>query len=216
MLQGERRSASIFLEARDQQEDKENLVAVLMEMGVSQGKSTRSVDSFYKAVDAARKKFNADQAIGLADAITLADSQRMKVMISRWRELDESRASIFRPRSNFIDIMNGLFSGKSISFDERNIPKIKLPHGDEVDVGTLSSGEKQLFIILGEALLQEKREVVFISDEPELSLHVKWQGSLFENIRTINPNCQVITATHSPDIVGPFKSKIIEIEDCFQ
>ena len=111
--------------------------------------------------------------------------------------------------------MNSLFSGKSISFDERNIPKIRLPHGGEADIGTLSSGEKQLFIILGEALLQEKREVVFISDEPELSLHVIWQSSLFENIRAINPNCQVITATHSPDIIGPFMSKVTKIEDCF-
>lgn len=215
MLQADQRSSSIFLEAREQEEDKENLVGVLMEMGVTRSKSNRTVDSFYKAVDSARKKLSEQDGIVLNDAITLADSRRMRTMIARWRDLNASRAKIFLPRTSFITIMNELFSGKSISFDERNIPKIKLPHGEEVDVGTLSSGEKQLFIILGEALLQEKREVVFISDEPELSLHVVWQSSLFENIRTINPNCQVITATHSPDIIGPYKSKVIRVEDCF-
>jgi ABC-type cobalamin/Fe3+-siderophores transport system ATPase subunit len=112
--------------------------------------------------------------------------------------------------------MNRLFLQKSIAFDERNIPKIKLPTGEEVEISTLSSGEKQLFIILGEALLQENRNVVFISDEPELSLHVKWQGTLFENIRSINPSCQVITATHSPDIIGPYSKKVIKIEECFR
>ena len=140
----------------------------------------------------------------------------MKTMVYRWRELNEARATIFRPRSNFIEIMNRLFLQKSIAFDERNIPKIKLPTGEEVEISTLSSGEKQLFIILGEALLQENRNVVFISDEPELSLHVKWQGTLFENIRSINPNCQVITATHSPDIIGPYGKKVIKIEECFR
>lgn len=214
MLQGEQRAFEVFQEAREQAEDKENLVGVLLEMGVSRSKSNRTVDAFYRNVEAAKKK-GIDNGISLNDALVLADSQRIRAMIGRWRELNQSRANIFQPRSNFIDIMNGLLSGKSISFDERNIPKIRLPHGDEVDIGTLSSGEKQLFIILGEALLQERREVVFISDEPELSLHVVWQSSLFENIRAINPNCQVITATHSPDIIGPFASKVIMIEDCF-
>lgn len=214
MLQGEQRSASIFLEAQQQAEDKENLVGALLEMGVSRTKATRTVDSFYRSVETAKKKAS-DKGVTLADALTLADSQRIRGMIGRWRELTGSRAAIFQPRSNFVAIMNTLFSGKTVSFDERNVPKIKLPQGDEVDIQTLSSGEKQLFILLGEALLQEKREVVFISDEPELSLHVVWQSSLFENIRAINPNCQVITATHSPDIIGPFKTKVIKIEDCF-
>jgi hypothetical protein len=31
---------------------------------------------------------------------------------------------------------------------------------------------KQLLIILGEALLQQEKAVVYIADEPELSLHV--------------------------------------------
>lgn len=214
MLQGEQRSSTIFQEARQQAEDKDNLVGVLLEMGVSRSKSTRTVETFYKSVEAAKKKVS-NRGLDLADALTLADSQRIRAMIGRWRDLNRSRADIFLPRSNFVEIMNELFAGKSISFDERNIPKIRLPHGDEVDIGTLSSGEKQLFIILGEALLQEGREVVFISDEPELSLHVVWQSSLFENIRAINPNCQVITATHSPDIIGPFTSKVIKVEDCF-
>lgn len=216
MLRGDQKTHSIFLEAGEQNEDKENLVGVLNDMGVTKSKSSRTVENFYKSVETAKKKISPGQGINLNDAITLADAQRIRVMIERWRDLNTSRLDIFRPRSDFIEIMNSLFSNKLLSFDERNIPQIRLPHGSEVDINTLSSGEKQLFIILGEALLQEKRRVVFISDEPELSLHVIWQSKLFENIRAINPNCQVITATHSPDIIGPFKSKVIKVEDCFQ
>lgn len=111
--------------------------------------------------------------------------------------------------------MNSLFSGKELHFDQRNIPTIHLLRGDQARIDSLSSGEKQLFILLGEALLQEGRPVVFISDEPELSLHVAWQSVLFENVRKLNPSCQIICATHSPDIVGHFQDRVIQVEDCF-
>jgi len=42
---------------------------------------------------------------------------------------------------------------------------------------------------------------VFIVDEPELSLHVKWQEAFVPAIRKANPELQVILATHSPSIV---------------
>jgi predicted ATP-binding protein involved in virulence len=79
----------------------------------------------------------------------------------------------------------------------------------------LSSGEKQLLIVLGEALLQEKQAWVYIADEPELSLHVKWQESLVENLRTINPNAQIVFATHSPDVVSTFGDKVFDMERMF-
>lgn len=37
-------------------------------------------------------------------------------------------------------------------------------------------------------------------DEPELSLHISWQDKLLSTIRDLNPNCQLIIATHSPSI----------------
>lgn len=63
-----------------------------------------------------------------------------------------------------------------------------------------------------EALLQEKRNVIFIADEPELSLHVKWQEKLINAIRELNPNAQLIIATHSPDIVADYRNKVIDME----
>ena len=110
--------------------------------------------------------------------------------------------------------MNTFFRGKELHFDERNIPKVHLSSGEKVDINILSSGEKQLFILLGEALLQEDRPVIFISDEPELSLHVSWQNSLFKNIRKLNNASQIIAATHSPDIVSDFQDRVIKIEEC--
>jgi len=77
----------------------------------------------------------------------------------------------------------------------------------------LSSGEKQLLIILGQALLQEQKPTIFIADEPELSLHLKWQTSLTNAITSLNPKAQIIFATHSPDIVAAQQNKVIRMEN---
>ena len=64
----------------------------------------------------------------------------------------------------------------------------------------LSSGEKQMLIILLSALIQDNEPCVMIMDEPEISLHPDWQEKLIENIRKLNENAQLIIATHSPEV----------------
>ncbi|GBQ13317.1 hypothetical protein CFR78_14335 [Komagataeibacter rhaeticus] len=51
-----------------------------------------------------------------------------------------------------------------------------------------------------------------MADEPELSLHIDWQENLVPSLKKINPNSQVIFATHSPDIVGAYKDRTINLE----
>ncbi len=79
-------------------------------------------------------------------------------------------------------------------------------------ISQLSSGEKQLIILLTETLLQKKSQTIFIADEPELSLHIEWQRKIIPSIKELNPNAQIIVATHSPEIVGKWKSNAINME----
>ena len=75
----------------------------------------------------------------------------------------------------------------------------------------LSSGEKQILILLTQALLSEKTPVVYVADEPELSLHVDWQEKLLGALTQLAGRCQFIVATHSPDIASGFGDKIIDL-----
>ncbi|WP_371864363.1 AAA family ATPase [Acinetobacter seifertii] len=84
--------------------------------------------------------------------------------------------------------------------------------GKNLSLKQLSSGEKQLLIILGEAFLQEGKRFIYFADEPELSLHVFWQEHLVQHLKQLNPNAQIIFATHSPDIVSCFGENIIDME----
>ena len=77
----------------------------------------------------------------------------------------------------------------------------------------LSSGEKQLLILLIEAVLQRQRPFIFLADEPELSLHIEWQRAIVPAVQLLNPNAQVIVATHSPEIAGQYPESMIDMED---
>jgi ABC-type glutathione transport system ATPase component len=217
LLDQEHKLDALFAQAGEEPAEKGIVVGILRDLGVGQSKANKSVTSHLSRLEKARDHWNApERRLTVDDAVALSNAYRVNEMVKKWRHLQETRSAIFQPRTQFESIINALFSGKELRFDARNNPTVQLRNGDEVDVGALSSGEKQLFILLGEAVLQEERPVVFISDEPELSLHVKWQTALFKHVRALNGSCQIISATHSPDIVGQFQQKVIKIEDCFK
>jgi len=92
-------------------------------------------------------------------------------------------------------------------------------HKDDsvIQLEELSSGEKQLLIIVFTVFLMEEEPYVLLMDEPEISLHIEWQQNLIEVIRKLNPNCQLIMATHSPSIFGKgWGDKMFFIEDLFK
>jgi predicted ATPase len=124
---------------------------------------------------------------------------------------------LFKSRDDFLDEINKLFDGrKRVSLSDKNELTYTLANNNPIQPEELSSGEKQLLIILGEALLQQGESYVYITDEPELSLYVSWQETLTSSITRLNPNAQIVFATHSPDIVAGNSDKIINMEYYFK
>ncbi len=97
-------------------------------------------------------------------------------------------------------ILHELFSHTNKKFDEKEFYFLK--EGTETPIlpENLSSGEKQILIILLATLVQHRKKYILLMDEPEISLHIEWQRILIANIRQINPNCQIIIITHSPTV----------------
>ncbi|MDI5832294.1 AAA family ATPase [Shewanella xiamenensis] len=82
----------------------------------------------------------------------------------------------------------------------------------QINVESLSSGEKQLLILFIETLLQRNQRYIFLTDEPEISLHISWQRKIIPAIRKLNPKAQVIVATHSPEVAARYRDSIIDME----
>ena len=118
---------------------------------------------------------------------------------------------------NFFKQINKLFenTNKKIEIDFSN--RIVFNSETEtIQLEQLSSGEKQLLLILFKVFLMDEKPYVLLMDEPEISLHISWQQDLIKTIRTLNPNCQLIIATHSPSIFGKgWGDKITFMEKLF-
>jgi predicted ATPase len=112
---------------------------------------------------------------------------------------------LLEPVQRYLDILNSFFSdsGKEIRMVEAGRGQILLPSGIEGDVFLLSSGERQIFVLLTHLAFNpsSKAANVLIVDEPELSLHLKWQENFVSAVQQINPGTQMVLATHSPTII---------------
>ena len=153
-----------------------------------------------------------DADLKFKDTLVFPLISRTKDMVEYARNLEKDRGDIFAQLRLYEESANSFLRNKSIKIDESGKLKIGFSSFSDLEVRHLSSGEKQVLILLTEALLQSDKPVVYIADEPELSLHVKWQAKLLESLVTLGGKIQVIVATHSPDIVGKFRGNIIDLE----
>ena len=120
-------------------------------------------------------------------------------------------------RVQFQDMVDELFSetGKKIV---RSSNEIQLEQfGEVLSPYKLSSGEKQMLVILLTVLVEDRQPYVLFMDEPEISLHVEWQQRLITLIRQLNPNVQIILTTHSPAmIMNGWMDAVTEVTDITQ
>lgn len=113
------------------------------------------------------------------------------------------------------DIIDDLFepSGKRINREAKTEINF-LKEGKELTIDYLSSGEKQLLILLFTVFLLDDKKSILLMDEPEISLHISWQNRLIDILRQLNSNCQLILTTHAPSIFGQgWGDKVIFMDD---
>ena len=128
------------------------------------------------------------------------NNSRLRRIVNHIDAVEESIEYEMRPIHKISTLIERLFiKGKSLSFDAPRI-EVKTEGDRPIAIGGLSSGEKHLIRILLAAMDADKNTLII--DEPELSLHIDWQRELINDIRSLNPDCQLILATHSPEIMA--------------
>jgi len=114
----------------------------------------------------------------------------------------------------FYDLIDRLYgqTDKTIIRDADGIRFMQ--EGDILTTRQLSSGEKQMMLILLTVLLEDCQPYVLFMDEPEVSLHVDWQQELVTIITELNPQIQLILTTHSPAVImNGWLDKVTEVSD---
>ena len=125
-------------------------------------------------------------------------SLRMSMIDSTAERQAELRGRI----ETFQQTVNELFSltEKRIEIEGNKFSVIS--QNGVLPVGSLSSVEMQVLLILLRVFLLNGREAIVLIDEPENSLDIDWQFELINLLVRLNPNAQFFITTHSPALFG--------------
>ena len=191
--------------------EKTQLLNAFEATGFLDEKMQTQIDDYFTEAERVLKRISEGKHIRIKDIPVLPIIRRTQTMVKSARRLEKHSKTLFSPLRLYEDIVNSFLEDKTIAVDESDGLKIESSSKSQLNWRDLSSGEKQILILLTEVLLKVDEPVVYIADEPELSLHVTWQEKLLESIVTLGGQKQIIVATHSPDIVGKFRDNVITL-----
>ena len=117
--------------------------------------------------------------------------------------------------NTFLQSVNSYFSNKRISFNLNAGFDIEYTNGDDLSFNSLSSGEKQLLLLFINTITATDDATIFIIDEPEISLNIKWQRTLLKTLLSfsINSPVQFIIATHSVELLTSNSKRVVKLEN---
>ena len=161
-------------------------------------------------LDKQLKQLQSDYCYYLSDVVKeLTDRINTNSSISK-SELDR----INERKNLFIRLVNECFAETGKRLDNDSTKLVFYKDNIAIFPKDLSSGEKQLLIILLTVLLERGQEYVLMLDDPESSIHISWYDKLIDMILELNPSVQIILTTHSPMIFSDgWGDKAIHMED---
>lgn len=173
------------------------------------------IDDFFENLNSLFIDMKKGSAINIGWFLNKAQVERISDLLDTIDEYNKDVALMYQPINHFLSTVNSFFldSKKKIEINTVGHLLIARPDGVKCDLDILSSGERQLLVIIANVMLNmyADNSGVIVIDEPEISLHLKWQEMFSETILEVSPNTQFIMATHSPDIVGELVDKCISV-----
>lgn len=192
------------------------LVNAYKRLGASDINIKRRISTHISAVDEALQMLASNSHSDMKDKhLTAIESfLRTQSIVDMSLKAEEKTLEVYSEFNQFTSILQEFIPDKSFSIISSELKVISAEgKRDEIPISKLSSGEKQLIILLAEALLQRGRHYVYLADEPELSLHIDWQRKILPAIKQLNPNAQIIAATHSPEVASKYMNRLIDMKD---
>lgn len=170
------------------------------------------VDEYFSNLKVILKTYeDSSESYNLLYLINITQFKKINDLVEEFKKYEDGTNRLYKPLEEFLKTINKFFndSSKELYFDKKTSRiyfHILDSNGQKLDsyrdLENLSSGEKQILILLTHIKYNSNLNL-FIVDEPELSLHPKWQGEFLDAVDKLMPkDAQLIIATHSPEIVG--------------
>lgn len=114
-----------------------------------------------------------------------------------------------------VNLINSFYTNKTIAYDIHQGFRITTNKGAPIQPAMLSSGERHLLLLFCNTIQALNKPSIFIIDEPEISLNIKWQRRLLSALMecaSATP-VQYIFATHSFEILAQCQHNTIPLTD---
>lgn len=199
------------------------------EIDVLNPKFEKEIDLFFTKLRHGRNEFLqwvsksnksiTDEVVSFMSNISQVDR------VLKWQKIVQSTNSkkieARKQMKTFLDTVNNFLkeSEKEIEFDEKEGKlTFRNKYKTNISLEKMSSGEKQIVIFFAYLIFKvnDNANGIFIIDEPELSLHLSWQRRFIKAIYDAAPSLQLIFATHSPEIIGPYRSNCVVLGGGYQ
>lgn len=120
---------------------------------------------------------------------------------------------IFQLVDRFVNVINGFLRDKAISFKLSKGFEIQNRLGQDLRPSDLSSGEQQLLLLFSFVLAGRELPSVFMIDEPEISLNIKWQRQLIQSLLDITRGAEIqfIFASHSMELLAQHRDRVVQL-----
>jgi predicted ATP-binding protein involved in virulence len=140
----------------------------------------------------------------LMSSVTEDSRQTLSLYVKDTEEklkvLDDFASSL----SLFKQILDQKFINKEIVFSKVKGITFKILNSDlELEATNLSSGEQHEIVLLYDLIFKADTNTLILIDEPELSLHIRWQLEFINDLQKIidRSGFSALIATHSPQII---------------
>lgn len=130
---------------------------------------------------------------------------------ARLNSLQEFRDHV----SLFTETINSFFTRKFATYSLKEGLTITTSNNERLQPHLLSSGERHLLLILCNAIVARDFSSIFLIDEPELSLNIKWQRQLLGTLLKLSEGSQgqFILATHSIELLSQHEKNVVQLID---
>lgn len=176
-----------------------------------------------------QERFSKLAETGLQEEVTKIDLPPGKLNPTERRVLSlylddlNEKLNVFSELQSQIDafrtIVGKKFRRKIFSIDRDNGFVIR----DEYDKSllspsALSSGEQHQIVMFYDLIFSEKNNLLFLIDEPEISLHVGWQRQFLPDLEIVAKlkGHQFLVATHSPQVIGGRRELAVALDGGIQ
>lgn len=115
----------------------------------------------------------------------------------------------------FVETINSMLLFKNLRLSADSGFQIISDENNNIPLGSLSSGEQHLVVLLGELVFGSTGGATILLDEPEISFHPEWQErfpKVLTRIIQIN-DCAIVMATHSPTLIQDSWDSVVELAE---